>query len=412
MSAQIESIKVKEIEVPVIFEKDNNLPIVSMQLIFRGSGSMTDGKDYGLARFGANVFNEGTKELGSTKFAEKLENKAVYLGASCGTETFVFELSSLRENFDFGAEMLSKLLQDPNLTKKAFEKVQTMTLGAISSKKSDFDHIANVNLKKTIFKDTPIGHEFSGTEDSIKDMKLEDIKNFLSDHIVLNNAIIVIGGDLNLEEAKKYTKSITEVLNTGKNKEIGFYTPNEEEKTIVEKKDTQQAYIYFGAPYKLKSNDKDAYKSKVAAFILGAGGFGSRMMEEIRVERGLAYSAYSRVNLNKSHSSFTGHLQTKIESKDEAIKIVRQVIADFVEKGVSEKELESAKKFLLGSEPLRVETLSQRLGRAFFEYYKGFKPGYYKKELAKIRDLKLKDLNEFIKSHKEINKLSFSIVTK
>jgi predicted Zn-dependent peptidase len=135
-------------------------------------------------------------------------------------------------------------------------------------------------------------------------------------------------------------------------------------------------------------------------------------MEEIRVKRGLAYSAYARVHVSKSVSYFNGYLQTKIESQNEAKETVKEVIAEFVAKGVTAEELEQTKKFLLGSEPLRVETMSQRLQRTFMDYYKGFGLNHSKEELKKIKNLKLDDLNAFIKRHQEILELSFAIVTK
>ena len=134
-------------------------------------------------------------------------------------------------------------------------------------------------------------------------------------------------------------------------------------------------------------------------------------MEEIRVKRGLAYSAYSRTNINRSNSYFSGHLQTKNENLEEAKKIVKSEIKRFVDGGVTQNELDQAKRFLLGSEPLRNETLSQRLSRAFFEYYRGFALGHSVKQLKLIESLTLKDLNSYIKQHDEITKLSFSIVT-
>jgi predicted Zn-dependent peptidase len=91
--------------------------------------------------------------------------------------------------------------------------------------------------------------------------------------------------------------------------------------------------------------------------------------------------------------------------------VVKELISEFVKNGVTQKELDSAKKFLLGSEPLRNEILSQRLSKTFMEYYKGLEIGYSTKELELIEALTLDSLNEFIKSHKEINNLTFSIVT-
>jgi predicted Zn-dependent peptidase len=177
-------------------------------------------------------------------------------------------------------------------------------------------------------------------------------------------------------------------------------------------KDTQQAYIYFGSPFDAKVNDKNNYIAKVASFILGGSGFGSRLMEEIRVKRGLAYSAYGQISINKSHSYFTGYLQTKNESADGAKELVVKIVNDFVKNGITKDELKAAKNFLTGSEPLRVETLSQRLNRAFTLYYRGLEQDYSNKELEKIEKLTLKEINEYIKSHNEIKNLSFSIVRK
>jgi len=412
MSAVIKELKVAGVKVPVIYERDNSLPMVSLEIVFRNSGSLEDGEHEGLASFTSKMFAEGTKELGSTKFAEILDDNALHLNISNGNETFVFEASSLKEKFGTLCKMIKKLLQDPNLTNDSFKKVKTMTLGAISSKENDYDYIASNGLKKLLFAGTPLGHSSLGTKESIEKLKLINIEEFIKKHIVTSRAIVVIGGDINENEAFKKIYEILSVLKTGNYKKVGFYNANDSQEQKIIKKDTKQAYVYFGSPFYLKVNDKDAYKAKVAAFILGSSGFGSRMMEEIRVKKGLAYSAYARVNLNKSYSDFSGYLQTKIETKDEAIKSVREVIDNFISKGVSKEELKAAKEFLSGSEPLRVETLSQRLNRAFFEYYRGLKLGYSAKELKEIEKLSLKELNDFIFIHKEIKKLSFCIVTK
>lgn len=176
-------------------------------------------------------------------------------------------------------------------------------------------------------------------------------------------------------------------------------------------KPTEQAYIYFGSPFYIDAKDKNTYKAKVASFILGASGFGSRFLEEIRVKRGLAYSAYGYITINKSNSYFTGYMQTKLDNASESIKLVKSLVSDFVQNGATQDELTSAKMFLKGSEPLRSETLSQRLGRAFTLYYRGLPLDYNQTELELIDSLTLEELNEFIKSHIEINDLSFAVVT-
>ncbi len=412
LSATVEKIKVKGVEIPLIFEKDATLPIASMQLIFQKSGSIDDGKHPGIASFSASLLNEGTKALGAVGFAQKLEENAIHLSSHSGTETFVLELESLKEQFGKGVGLLQDLLKDPNLTQSAFDKVKLLKLSRIKQKENDFDYIASLNLKLLVYKNTPLGHPSMGTRESLEALKPEDVKAYIMNHLVLKRAIVVVGGDMTLEEAKKFAAEALQPLAEGSSEPLPFVKHIEKPEQVVAKKDTKQAYVYFSAPLYVKAEDKDRYKAKVAAFILGAGGFGSRMMEEIRVKRGLAYSAYCRANINKSHTSLKGYLQTKLESQDEAVKLVKEVIAEFVKKGVTEEELAQAKRFISGSEPLRNEVLSQRLNRTFMEYYQGLGVGYHEKELALIEKLTLKELNDFIQSHEEINLLSFSIVTK
>jgi predicted Zn-dependent peptidase len=411
MAATIDTINIKNKNITVIKESDSRLPLVTMQLIFEVSGSIEDGKKPGLAKLSAKMLNEGTKKLGSSEFAKLLEEKAIHISSHNGTETFVIEVSSLKEQFSEALKRLNELLNDPNLTQETLLKVKTKLIGELKSKENDYDYIASVNLKKILFENTSLANPKNGTIESLESITLDDIKDFISSHLVLSRAIVAIGGDVDKKTINEI-KPILEDLEVGESKKLSFYEASKKAKTITEKKDTKQAYIYFGSPYNLKYNDKDTYKAKVATFILGSGGFGSRLMEEIRVKKGLAYSAYARVSLNKSASYFSGYLQTKLESQDDAIRTVKNVIDEFIKNGATKEELEQTKKFLLGSEPLRNETMSQRLNRAFMEYYKGFEPGYYKKELKEIENLSLKELNDYIKKHNEIKNLSISIVTK
>ncbi|MDD3056119.1 MAG: pitrilysin family protein [Aliarcobacter sp.] len=412
MSATIKHIDIKGVQIPVIFEEQKALPILNLQLVFQNSGYIQDKNKSGLVSLSSKLLNEGTKELGATKFAQKLEENAISLATSNGFETFVIELSNLKEQSKKGIELLTALLKSPNYTQDTLNKLKTMQTGSLKRKENDFDYVANNQLKSVLFKGTTLENSAAGTIESISKIELKDIENFISQTVCLENLIIVAGGDFELKEFEKLVKPLLETLNVGKKaqlEEVNFIS-KKEEKVLI--KDTQQAYIYFGSSFNINSKDEENYKAKVASFILGGSGFGSRLMEEIRVKRGLAYSAYGSISINKSHSYFNGYLQTKNETADEAKKLVGEIIEDFVKNGVTNDELNAAKNFLTGSEPLRSETLSQRLNRAFTLYYRGLEPNYSQKELEKIQNLELTDLNNYIKSHNEINNLTFSIVRK
>lgn len=413
MASTLDFIEIHGIKVPFIFEQDKRLPIVSMQIVFTHSGSIDEGKHYGLARMSAKMLNEGSLKRGSVGFADALDARAIQLSSTAGNETFVIELGSLKEEFDTGITLLSEQLREPNFTDKTLEKVKTMALSDIARKEADFDTVASDELKAVLFEGTPMAVPNIGTKESIKAIRLSDVSGFKKDHLVLSNALVVMGGDISMSDAKAKVQTFLSTFEKGKMGQERHYEPRKTPKeSILKRPQTEQAYLYFGAPFEMKEGDSEFYKARVAMFILGSSGFGSRLMEEIRVKRGLAYSAYSRLSVAKTNTYFSGYLQTKLESQAEAKKTVVEVIDSFVRDGVTQSELDQARKFLLGSEPLRVETLSQRLGRTFSEYYQGKPLGYSLQELELIRTLSLDELNDFIKRHGEIRDLSYAIVTK
>jgi len=143
MSATIKHININNIDIPVIFEEQKSLPILNLQLIFKNAGYIKDKNNLGLANLSSKILNEGTKELGATKFAEKLDDNAITLHSSIGFETFIIELSSLKEKSNLALELLGALLKSPNISEEALSKVKTLTIGSIKRKENDFDDVAS-----------------------------------------------------------------------------------------------------------------------------------------------------------------------------------------------------------------------------------------------------------------------------
>jgi len=411
MAEMVKEIKIKDASVPVVFEEGKYIPIVSMQLVFKNAGHLSNTKD-GLADMSAKLLNEGTSKEGSVGFATKLDAHAVDIGAHVGRESFILEVSALKSEFAYAVERLKELLKDPNYTKEAMEHVKHQKIGWLTQKKSDFDYIAASKLRNILFTGTVLARPYDGTLESVKDISLSDIKTFVNTHVGYNNAIAVVGGDISFDQAKQYVQEILELLPKVETGSIEKIKASAKKETVLMDEETQQAYIYFGAPFNYSYEEKDQYKAKIAEYLLGGAGFGSRLMEEIRVKRGLTYGAYSALRRTKSVSYLSGYLQTKLSTQTEAKDLVQKVVDDFVTKGITAEELKAAKEFLVGSEPLRTETLSQRLNRAYSEYYYGRPLGFSREQLKKIESVTLKEMNAFIESHKELSDLSFAIVTK
>lgn len=398
-------LKYKNLSIPLLYEFDSSMPVVNFKLIFKASGSVANGKFPGLANLVAKMLNEGTSKLGVSEFANLLELKAVNLSIFSGFETFGFEINTLKENFNYGLNLLISLLKDPNFTQKTLDKIKTLIKGEIASNNTDFDYLSRTELNRLLYENTSLEYPQIGTLESIDKISLNDVKEFF-DALFLENLFIVLAGDI------KENIDLNELLNCFKNgnkNNLPFIKTSDEQKLSFVKKQVEQAYIYFGAPYNVKKDE--IFKANVAIFIFGSSGFGSRLMEEIRVKRGLAYSIYARADFGLSSSKIWGYMQTKNESKDDAIEVIKSEFLKFVKDGVSQDELNSAKNFLLGSVVLQKETMFGRINIKQKEFYMGEEFGEFERTLEKIKALNLDDLNKFIKAHDEILNLSFSVVS-
>lgn len=398
-------LKYKNLNIPLLYEFDSSMPVVNFKLIFKASGSVANGKFPGLANLVAKMLNEGTSKLGVSEFANLLELKAVNLSIFSGFETFGFEINTLKENFDYGLNLLINLLKDPNFTQKTLDKIKTLIKGEIASNNTDFDYLSRTELNRLLYENTSLEYPQIGTLESIDKIGLKEVKEFFN-ALFLENLFIVLAGDI------KENIDLNELLNCFKNgnkNNLPFIKTSDEQKLSFVKKQVEQAYIYFGAPYNVKKDE--IFKANVAIFIFGSSGFGSRLMEEIRVKRGLAYSIYARADFGLSSSKIWGYMQTKNESKDDAIEVIKSEFLKFVKDGVSQDELNSAKNFLLGSVVLQKETMFGRINIKQKEFYMGEEFGELERILEKIKALNLDDLNKFIKAHDEILNLSFSVVS-
>jgi len=379
----------------LIYEKEN-LGRTVFELIFKNTGSIY-AKD-GVANLTAYMLNKRGTLKEKEKFYTKLEEKAVNLNVNTSKEFTTISLTFLNEKKNFAIKKLIELLTNPNFSQEALEKSKKELFAKKEQLKNNYDYLANQNLFKTIFKNTPLSYPIIGED--IENITLKDIKAHFQNYS--KESVVFINGGEKID-----INQFLEILPSKDMKENIFFKIKEG--NITQKEAVEQSYIYFASQFDIPN--EELFLAKAATFILGSGGFGSRIMEEIRVKRGYAYSAYAHNEFQKSYTILKGHLQTKLQNTKDTLDLVKNLINDFTNNGVSEEELTQAKNFLIGSEPLRNETLSQRLLRKFKEYYFNLPNNYYTKELELIKNIKLDELNKFIKRHQEIKNLSFSIVT-
>jgi zinc protease len=190
--------------------------------------------------------------------------------------------------------------------------------------------------------------------ESVEAIARDDLIAFHAAHYVANRAVIAMIGDVNRIEADAIARQLSQRLPQGKD------LPALPEMEILKAKEewiahpASQSHILIGAPA-LVRGDPDFFALTAGNYVLGGGGFVSRLMREVREKRGLAYSVYSYFNPLQQRGPFQIGLQTQKEQSEEALRVVRKVVADYLAEGPSEKELRAAKDNLIGGFPLRID---------------------------------------------------------
>jgi len=284
------------------------------------------------------------------------------------------------------------------------------TLAAIQSEEDQPEEVAEKAFQKTLFLNNPYGHPVEGTKESLPRITSERILRFFRSHYYPNNAILTVVGDMTDEEIKTKLLPRLETWLMGDILKSSFSTTFEiEQKAVKINRPITQANIILGHAGVSRDNP-DYYALTIMNYILGGGGFASRLMEEIRNKRGLAYSVGSYFDPGKYPGSFQIVLQTKNVSAREAITLSLQEMERIRKELVSEKELEGAKKYLVGSFPMRLDTQGKLVNFLTQVEYYGLGLDYPEKYPSLIRSVTLEEVLRVAKKYLHPEKYILVIV--
>lgn len=342
--------------------EDHSLPLVTLRiLIDAGSRRDPPGKE-GVANLTAKGLLLGTSTYSVTAFHDALEFMGASLSASVGPDTAVLRLRILREDLDRGFDLLMEALTRPTFSEEEIQRLVRKTRAEIQSAEERPGVTAKKAFQKTLFYNNPYGHPVKGTEKTLGRITGQTILEFYKTYYRPNGAIVAIVGDVTLEEIKQKLGPRLSDWPMAKIPDERF-TPSftKGPKDVKIDRNITQANIVFGHRG-IKRSNPDFYAATVMNYILGGGGFGSRLFEEIRVKRGLAYSVASYFDQRRYPGSFRIVLQTKNTSARRAISVLRQETRRIQNEPVSKKDLERAKKYLVGSFPFRFDTQARLAG--------------------------------------------------
>ena len=336
------------------------IPMVDVQVVF-DAGSARDGKQYGLAAMTSSLLDRGAGNLNADQISQRLEGVGAILGASASSDMASVSFRSLTDTdiLDTVVDTASTILSKPNFSKNDFNREKKRTLAGLKHQLEQPNSVAQKLYDASIYRDHPYAHPTSGTLTSIAALTRNDLIRFHKEYYVTNNALVVIVGDVSQDQAESLANRLLSGLKTGQKPipvtEVSIQQTGE---TIRKLFPSQQTHVLAGMPV-VTRHDPDYFTLYVGNHILGGAGLISRISQEVREKRGLAYSAYSYFTPSMRKGPFTMGFQTRNDQANEALKVLNTTLEDFRQNGPTEEELDSAKKNITGGFVLRIDSNSK-----------------------------------------------------
>jgi zinc protease len=347
----------------LLLSEKHDIPMVTMNMAIK-AGSMVEPADKpGLASIAASLLTQGTAKRTASQISREIDFIGGSLSVSGGSDFATASLRVLTKNLRTGLDLLSDVLLNPVFDQKEIDRKVKETLAEIQRQKEEPGIIAGEAFAKMVFGDHPYGKTNDEVAAYLPKLVRQDIIDFHSIRYSPNNTIIAVVGDVSEKEIRQL---LNEYFKTWKQKEQPLQShaqPLVREKTALQKidKSITQANIEMGH-IGISREDPDYYAVMVMNYVLGGGGFSSRLMDNIRDNKGLAYDVHSGFSARKEPGAFSISIQTKNESANEVIEETFKEIRRIQKELVSEKELADAKAYITGSFPLKMDTYAKLAG--------------------------------------------------
>jgi zinc protease len=336
--------------------EEPSIPLVAMRFAFIGGNSQDpDGKE-GLANVLSTMLDEGAGDLDAAAFQKRLEDLAVRMGFSDGRDTFSGSFQSLSENLDAGAELLKLALTKPRFDDDALERMRKSALSRLAFQKKNPNSIASRAWSEAAFPNHPYGRPSDGTEESVSAITADDLETYRKRIFAQDTLKIAVVGDIDAERLGRLLDNVFgDLPEKSERKPVAKVEPTKGGVQKVVEMPFPQSVALFGVGA-VERKDPDFIPAFVMNQILGGGGFASRLMEEVREKRGLAYSVYSYLQPYDHASIFAGGVATQNERIAESLTLIRSELKRMADDGPTPEELENAKQYLTGSYALRFDT--------------------------------------------------------
>ena len=349
------------------FVQDATVPLVAMEYSFGGGATQDPADKSGVGNMVANLLDEGSEDLDSKTFHERLDRRAIELSFTSTRDYFRGSLRMLKDNTDEAYDLLRMSLTSPHFESADVERVRAQILSGLRRDTSNPSALASRKFLEVAFGDHPYGRQANGTLESVPKIDVADMKDYVRRVLAKDTLRIAVVGDI---DPATLGKLLDRTFGTLPAK--ASLTPVADVEAAKPPQrafiplDVPQTVVTFGGPG-IKRHDPNFMAGYVVNHILGGGGLSSRLYHEVREKRGLAYSVYQSLLWMDHSAIFIGNTGTRADRAGETVDAIDKEIRRMAEDGPTQQELDEAKSYLKGSQMLALDT-SSKLASALLQY--------------------------------------------
>ncbi len=341
----------------VYFVESRDLPIIDVSVDFPAGSSTDTESSSGRAAMTQRLLSLGAGGLDENQISARLADVGAQLGGRFDPDRAgmtLRTLSSTRER-EQAFDLFIRILQQPEFPAAVLEREKARVVAALKEADTKPETIAERAFARLVFGEHPYALRESGEVETVAALTRDDLLAHYRARYRRGAAVVSIIGDLSRAEAYALAERLTEGLPEGNSGLDLPPVPLPQGQTRRIDHPATQSHILLGYPG-VSRNDPDYFPLYVGNYILGGGGFVSRLNQEVREKRGLAYSVYSYFLPLKAQGPFQIGLQTQKEQTGEALRVVRETLQRFVAQGPRAEELKRAKQHIVGAFPLRIDS--------------------------------------------------------
>lgn len=380
----------------VIVVENHKLPRVSYQLSFN-TDALIEGNKAGYTSFAGDLISKGT----TTRTKNQIDESIDYIGASLSSSSNGLFASSLKKHTGKLLDVMTDILYNPTFPKEEFEKIRKRTASNLASSKTNPDAIAaNIRTIVNYGEKHPYGEV--QTDETIKNITLEDCKNYINTYFKPNNAYLVIVGDITPDVAKTQAEKYFSNWKSGDVPKFSYDIPQGPKGSQVRfgnKDGAVQSVVNISYPVEMKPGSPDAIKSSLMNSILGGGIFSGRLMQNLREKKAYTYGARSNISTDKLIGNFNASASVRNEVTDSAVTEFIYEMSRMVKEPVSESDIKLAKNSMTGNFGRSLESPQTIAGFALNTFRYNLPKDYYNNYLKNLDAVTIADISEMAKKY-------------